>query len=195
MRIDLALISALARSGRIGVIRTLRQYPDRRFSINELAKYSRIPVMTCWRSVKELGRMNILEVEKIGNSHVAALKMTGELNRLLKQIPESDPHIHAAHIFSSRLEHLPGIMEARLFGKVARGEHSSESEVDLAILYDQNLISTEDASAHMGRIAQEVEKEIGIVISPHLIQVDHLKQGRGFAAELRDKEIIWKRRA
>lgn len=193
MRIDLPLISALARSGRIDIIRTLKQYPERHFSINELARTSRIPVMTCWRAVKELQEQGLVDIEEISNSKIISLISTPDLNRLLRQIPDSDPHRYAGMQFSKNLQNVPGILEARLFGRVAKGDHTPDSEVDIAVVYDDITISREDVAAHIDRIAKEIQMLTGVDISPHLIRKDHLDQGRGFAAELRDKETIWKR--
>jgi len=193
MVIDLEQISALARRGRIDIIRTLRQYPDRNFSINELAKVSRIPVMTCWRAVRELTGIGLLKVRKIANSSIVSLNITPELMRLLRQISDSDPHRYAALMFARQIGRLPGIVEARLFGRVAKGDHTPESEADIAVIFEHIKISQEDASAHADRIAKEVESLTGTRISPHLVRKDHLDQGRGFAAELRDKESLWRR--
>lgn len=193
MRIDLPLISALARRGRIDIIRTLRQNPNRKLSINDLSRASRVPIMTCWRATKELEQLELLEIERVANSSIVTLRMTGDLMRFLRQIPDSDPHRYAAIQFSQRMEEVPGISQTRLFGKVAKGDHAADSEADIAVVYDHMMISSEDATAHIARIAHEIESTTGTRVVPHLVRMDHLEQGRGFAAELRDKEILWKR--
>jgi len=193
MRVDLPLISALARRGRIDIIRTLRQNPNSKLSINDLSRISRVPIMTCWRAVKELERLKILDIERVANSSIVTLSMSGELMRFLRQIPDSDPHRYAAIQFSHRMEDIPGISQTRLFGKVAKGDHAADSEADIAVVYDHIMISSEDATAHIARIADDIEATTGTRVVPHLVRMDHLEQARGFAAELRDKEIIWKR--
>jgi len=193
MGIDLVLISSLARRGRIDIIRSLRQYPNRDFSINELARVSRIPVMTCWRGVRELESLDILTLKKVANSEIVTLNQNADLIRFLRQIPDSDPHRYAARLFSTKLDQLPGIVEARLFGKVAKGDHAPDSETDIAVVFDGVQVSKEDATAHCNRIAKEIKSITGMTVQPHMIMKDHLDQGRGFAAELRDKEILWRK--
>ena len=48
-------------------------------------------------------------------------------------------HVEAALAFRQRIQHLPGILQIILFGSVARGEDTSRSDIDIAILPSKPL--------------------------------------------------------
>ena len=60
MQLSPVLMSVLGKKGRLKILETLYKFPKRSFSINELAKESLVPVMSCWRGVKELEMLDIL---------------------------------------------------------------------------------------------------------------------------------------
>ena len=79
-------------------------------------------------------------------------------------------HVEAALAFRQRIQHLPGILQIILFGSVARGEDTSRSDIDIAIVHDRNdpfelmkevnkdklpLIQT--TFVHLRELAQETE--------------------------------------
>jgi len=187
------LISILAKKGRIDIIRTLKAFPDRDFTINELAKVSKVPTMTTWRAVKDLRKMGMVKTRRFGNAISVSMTDDRERLRALKLVPDTDPQRSAARLFATKLSHNAWTAEFRLFGSIGRGEHSPGDEVDVAVVYDDGCISETDAKSEAGLAADEVKSETNVTIMPLCIAQKEMSRKGGLAAELRDREVIWKR--
>jgi predicted nucleotidyltransferase len=187
------LIGILARKGRIDIIRTLKAFPDRDFTINELARISKIPAMTTWRSVKDLKKAGMVKTRRFGNAIGVSITEDREKLRVLKLVPETDPQRSAARLFATRLSQRAWTSEFRLFGSIGRGEHSPGEEVDVAVVYDDDQISEADAKSEASFAADEVKSETNVTIMPLCIAKKDMARKGGLAAELRDREVIWRR--
>lgn len=187
------LIETLAKSGRIEILRTLRAYHDRQFTINELARASGVPVMTTWRAVKELKKAGLLQTRKVGKA--VAVNMTEDPGRLriLRSIPDTDPQKAAARSFAEALAVHGWLAECRLFGTVGRGDHRPGEEVDVAVVYDDPA-TEEQAKAAAAEAARAVHERTNVTIAPLCVSSKEMGRRGGLAAELRDKESIWARR-
>jgi len=186
-------LTILARKGRVEIIRTLKSYPDRDFTINELSRTSRVPTMTTWRAVKELKKTGLVRTRKIGNAIGVTLTEDRERLRVLRMIPDTDPQRTAARAYASRLGEQPWILECRLFGSIGRGEHSPGEEVDVAVVYDDSAATEGKAKEIATSLAALVKEETNVTIVPLCIAQKEMTRKGGLAAELRDKESIWKR--
>lgn len=182
----------LAKSGRIDLIRTLKAYPDRDFTVNELARTARVPTMTAWRAVKELKKAGLVKTRKVGNATSVRITDDRERLRTLRMIPETDPQRGAAMDFASRLGESPWLRECRLFGSIGRGEHSPGEEVDVAVVYDDQTITEPEAKEAASALAKSVMAETNVTIVPFTIALKEMGRKGGLASELRDKEVIWK---
>jgi predicted nucleotidyltransferase len=176
------VLRTLAKSGRIDLIRTLKAYPDRDFTVNELARTARVPTMTAWRAVKELKRAGLVKTRKVGNA--TSVKITDDRERLrtLRMIPETDPQRGES----------PWLRECRLFGSIGRGEHSPGEEVDVAVVYDDQAVNEPEAKEAASALAKSVMAETNVTIVPFTIALKEMGRKGGLASELRDKEVIWK---
>ncbi|OGS44587.1 MAG: hypothetical protein A3K76_00395 [Euryarchaeota archaeon RBG_13_57_23] len=183
----------LARRGRIEVIRTLKSFPDRDFTINELARTAKIPVMTTWRAVKELKKLGVVRTKKIGNSISVTITEDRERLRTLRMVPDTDPQRAAARQYSEALGREIWMNEARLFGSIGRGEHAPGDEVDIAIIYDDGLVSEQEAKAKAAEMASHIKAETNVTIVPLCVALKDMNRKGGLASELRDKESIWSR--
>lgn len=186
-------IEILARRGRIDIIRTLKSYPERDFTINELAKTAKVPTMTAWRAVRELRKSGFVRTRRVGNALSVKITDDREKLRVLRLIPETDPQRTAALSFASKLGHNPWLVECRLFGSIGRGEHSPGDEVDVAVVYDDTATSEEAAKAAGADLAKAIGTETNVTIVPFTVALKEMGRKGGLAAELRDKEVIYKR--
>jgi len=191
--LSVELIEVLARKGRVDIIRTLKAFPERNFTINELAKVSKVPTMTTWRSVKDLKKVGLVRTRKFGNSIGVSMTDDRELLRSLRLVADTDPQRSAARMFAARLSENSWISEFRLFGSIGRGEHAPGEEVDVAVVYDDSSVSETDAKLEASKMAEGIREETNVTIVPLCITQKEMARKGGFAAELRDKEVIWKR--
>ena len=192
--LSLEVLSVLARRGRVDLIRALRAFPNQDFTINELARKSGLPPMTAWRATKELKGIGLLKTRKAGNALMVSLTDEKDWLRILRLIPETDPHRMAAIAFSKDLAESEWLEECRLFGTVARGEHSPGEEVDVAVVYRDTLISEQEARTQAARLAERIKQDTNITIVPLCLPQREMSRKGGLASELRDKEVLSKNR-
>lgn len=192
--LSLEILSVLARRGRVDLIRALRAFPNQDFTINELARKSGLPPMTAWRATKELKGIGLLKTRKAGNALMVSLTDEKDWLRILRLIPETDPHRMAAIAFSKDLAESEWLEECRLFGTVARGEHSPGEEVDVAVVYRDTLISEQEARTQAARLAERIKQDTNITIVPLCLPQREMSRKGGLASELRDKEVLSKNR-
>lgn len=186
------VLGILAKSGRVEIIRVLKAYPDRDFTINELSRTAKVPTMTTWRAVRELKKAGFVRTRKVGNA--ISVKITEDRDKLrtLRLIPETDPQRSAALDYASRLGNSPWLRECRLFGSIGRGEHAPGEEVDIAVVYDETATSEAEAKETASALARVVMEETNVSIVPLTIAMKEMGRKGGLAAELRDKEVIWR---
>lgn len=187
------VLETLAKSGRIELIRTLRSFPDRDFTMNELSRAAKVPTMTTWRAIRELKKAGFVRTRKVGNAISVKISDDREKLRTLRLIPETDPQRSAALDFALRLGTAPWLRECRLFGSIGRGDHAPGEEVDVAVVYDDAQVSEADAREAASGVAGEILSGTNVAIVPFTIALKEMGRKGGLASELRDKEVIWKR--
>ena len=186
------ILMTLARRGRVEIIRTLKSFPGRDFTINELARTAHLPTMTAWRTVRDLKKSGFVRARKVGNSVVVSMTEDRERLRVLKLIPDTDPQRVAAVTYSRLLATKGWVAECRLFGSIGRGEHSPGDEVDVAVIFNEE-ISEEEAKAEAKAAAEIVRADTNVVIVPLCVASKEMSKKGGLAAELRDKEVVFRR--
>jgi DNA-binding transcriptional regulator YhcF (GntR family) len=187
-------LKVLARKGRVDVIRTLKAYSDRDFTINELAKAAKVPTMTAWRAVKDLKKAGLVKTRKVGNATSVSITDDKERLRTLRLIPETDPQRMAARLFAGKLAENGWLEECKLFGTVGRGEHTPGEEVDVAVVYDDAKANEAEAKEAAAAVASTLKVETNVTIVPLCIPQKDMARRGGLGSELRDKESIWRRR-
>jgi predicted nucleotidyltransferase len=192
---DQGLLVILARRGRIDIIRTLKSFPDRDFSINELARASGVPTMTTWRAVNELKDAKVIKVRKVGN--VRSVRITSDSSKLkmLRLVEETDPQKGSARMFAHQISENDWATECRLFGSIGRGEHIPGEEVDIAVVYDDRLATEETVKEAAAQVARRLHEETNVNVVPLCVSMKDMARRGGLAAELRDKEVVWTRKA
>jgi DNA-binding transcriptional ArsR family regulator len=187
------LLKVLASKGRVEILRTLRAFPEEEFTINGIARAAEVPVMTAWRATKDLRAVGLVRTKKVGNATVVSLTSDAERLRLLRVLPETDPHRDAARLFAHEVSSNPWAEECRLFGTIARGEHIPGEEVDVAVVYDGEEAEEGAVRASVEDIANSVRTRSNVAIAPLCIEKKEMGRRGGLAAELRDNEVLWKR--
>jgi len=189
--INREVLLVLAKKGRVEIIRTLKAFPDKDFSINELARAAKVPTMTVWRGVRELKTAGFIKTRKVGNSTSVRISEDREKLRTLRLIPETDPQRAAAELYASTLGRHEWLKECRLFGSIGRGEHSPGEEVDVAVIFDETTITEIAAKAAACEVAEAIKAETNVAIAPLFVSNREMTKRGGLGSELRDKEVIW----
>jgi predicted nucleotidyltransferase len=192
---DQGLLVILARRGRIDIVRTLKSFPDRDFSINELARVSGVPTMTTWRAVNELKGAKVIKVRKVGNVRSVRIASDASKLKMLRLVEETDPQKASARRFAHQISENDWATECRLFGSIGRGEHIPGEEVDIAVVYDERLATEETVKEAVAHVARRLHEETNVSVVPLCVSMKDMARRGGLAAELRDKEIVWARKA
>jgi predicted nucleotidyltransferase len=156
-------IHLIKHKGTRKVLETLVKFPNRQFTINELAKEAEVPFASTWRLVQRLEPAGIIETSRIGRSVVVKLHRSDYLESILSILKISQsPQAFTAQALEGLLKKERGVKEAYLFGSVARGEENLASDIDIAILIDRKF----DAN----RFLFEVYERFGTKLVPITFQ-------------------------
>jgi len=119
---------------------TLRKYPGRQFTINELAKTAGLPFTTTWKLVQKFERANIIELGLLGKSRAVKYRES-PFSKLLADILKlsASPQALSLPELKRILRGKKAVRKAYLFGSVASKKEKLESDIDLALLLDQKM--------------------------------------------------------
>jgi predicted nucleotidyltransferase len=127
------LIQLGKRNGSGKLLLTLKQYPNRKFTINELAKTAVVPFATAYRAILEWEKAGIIGLERVGRAGIVTLNATNQANALLKMFEMPSPYGSTIITLKELLKKENKIMGAELFGSAAEGKENYDSDIDLAI--------------------------------------------------------------
>ena len=127
-------------SGSRRLLETLLKFPDRQFTINELAKEAGVPFASAWRLVRRWEPAGIIETGRVGKSVTVKLHKSEYLDVIVSLLKISlSPQAFTARALGNMLAREKGIKEAYLFGSVARGEEKLTSDIDVALLAEKGF--------------------------------------------------------
>lgn len=173
------------------VVRLFLKYPNRNFTILEIAKETHIPYATTWRHIQRLDKSGLLSIEKIGEYNVCRLNKKSPLVEKIKAFLELElsPHRLAVEEFIKKAKKIRAIEKIILFGSVARGEEKLTSDVDIALIgrKDKNI------DDKIIDITNEVLEKTRIKIVPILLTKKEVKKETPLSQELNKGEVLYER--
>ena len=194
MQLSQTLLSVLGKTGRIKILETLYKFPKRAFTINELARESGVPVMSCWRGVKEFEDLQIVRVDAVGKTFAVRLNEKSSIVNELKHAKLSDVHRDSALRFAKALRRTNGVSACFLFGSVSTSAHKSSSDVDIAIVYNPKKVAREALEEICTKLTKESLKTSGMRIIPFYMTVDELKdESKSIVKNILAGELLWKK--
>jgi predicted nucleotidyltransferase len=117
------------------LLETLVKFPNRQFTVNELAKEAEVPFASTWRLVKKWEPAGIIETERIGVSITVQLRRSEYTDSILSLLKISmSPQAFTVHVLKQLLAKESKVKEAYLFGSVAKGKEKITSDIDIALL-------------------------------------------------------------
>jgi len=112
----------------------LLKYPERRFTIRELAREAKVPFASAWRLVQRWEPAGLIETGRVGKSVTVKIHKSEYLDSVASLLKLSvSPQVFTARALVSMLANDSEVREAYLFGSVARGDETLASDVDVAI--------------------------------------------------------------
>lgn len=163
-------------SGSRKVLETLVKYPDRQFTISELARESGVPFASAWRMVQRWEPAGMLETRRVGKSITVRLHTSEYLDSILSILKISlSPQAFTARALTGMLAKERNVKEAYLFGSVALGNEKPESDIDVALLAGKGY--------HPNRLVFLVYEKYGTKVVPITFgkkkELDAFMSGKG----------------
>ncbi len=118
---------------KIKIIRTLFRFPEKRFTARELANFigaSHTPVL---KSLPDLEGMNLISVEKHGNSKLIKLNKKSYICDSIKGAISNETSAKERLIFKIK-KIIPSADMIVLFGSIQKEKESMKSDIDLLVV-------------------------------------------------------------
>lgn len=194
VRLSPLLLSVLGKKGRIKILETLYKYPKRAFTINELARESAIPVMTCWRSVKEFESLEVVKVDTVGKTFAVRLNVQSPIVKDLENAKLTDVHRDSALMFSKAVRKIDGVTACYLFGSVSKSIHKPGSDVDIAVIYDPKRIKRVILEELCAKHTLKILKTSGMRIIPLYLSDNELKnKNKSIVKDILSGDLLWRK--
>jgi predicted nucleotidyltransferase len=153
MKLHGYLEQVLGNKGSISVLRVLVRYKGKVFTIRRLAKDAGISHTEASATIQDLEKFGIVQIQPVGRSHQIFLnKKSFLLAKIIEPVFRVEKESLGA-VISIFKKHLSSrqIISAVVFGSVARGEETEDSDIDL-------LVISNDFEKAIGIVAKAVEE-------------------------------------
>lgn len=169
---ELSLLDVLFQRSRQRVLAILFTQPERSFYVNEIIARANAGRGAILRELNRLSRSRLVVVSRVGNQKRfqanAESPIFNELCGILKKTAGMVPPIREA------LEPVADQIEFTfVFGSVAKGEDSAESDIDLMVVSDE--LSPGQVQRHLYRTEHLLGRQIGLVLKP---RAEFAQEGR-----------------
>jgi predicted nucleotidyltransferase len=175
-----------------GVIDILFSIPGRRLTIRELSKEAGSSYATTWRLVNALISMGALRSEIVGPSRLISINEESPIVADLKRLKEMDllPHRKVAERFAELMSRISNVQKVILFGSVAEGNATAESDIDIAVVMkrrsDKIMRETYDT-------ASDIQDETGMRLAPIQVLERELESDDQLARSLKRGVVLFER--
>lgn len=161
----------LVTKGRVKVIKSLMDYPNRTWITDELARHSHASTATTWRLINDLEKYGIVKRATLGKTKVFSLvkqnPYLSSIREFLKS--EASPVMNSCRRMCSELGKRYSFVEkCKLFGSYARGTAKPESDVDIFVLVKN---ADEAKKRKIERFFDEKSRQAGKTINPDMMDV------------------------
>ncbi len=157
----------------IKIIKTLIDYPKREWTIKELSKESEVSKSTVWRKIKRLKKKGFIEEDRKGKTIIAKVKNPKLLQNIVKGTqPQNLAKKETAKEFTQKIKELPKVEKCILYGSVARGTATKESDIDILVLTKE---ADEETEEKVMAIADKMSSKESFKIMPDLMTMQKFK--------------------
>ena len=193
-RITNILSRILGSEERKKIVRAMLNHPERDWSVPELEKITRVPHATVWRTVLDMENAKILRSRLLGKKTKLFNLVEGSpyLSALKSAVAvEVFPLREVAKEFAREVSKLKAVRSCVLYGSVARGAATLESDIDVLVLVKK---STKALKARIAKIASDVSHRTGRSIVPAVLldaEFDEMvKTKHEFATAVKKEGIV-----
>ena len=172
---------------RIKLIRTLYKFKDRSFTLSELSRYSNVTRQGITKVIDDLNGMNLIRLERIGNSIIIRLNRNEFINNILKVYDlEKNTLNNLIGVIKSYFKDKE-VISLALFGSVAKGEENFNSDIDLLIITKNKKLSLKISE----KCNLEVIDKFGNVLMPYILNKNEFKKSNIREEVIRNHILIY----
>jgi len=152
-------LELLSYKGARQLFETLRAYPQRQFTINELSKAAKLPFTSTWKLVQKFEQAQIVDVVLVGKSRAVKYKET-PFSKIIAQMLRISVSPQALSLPELKriLKANRQVKEACLFGSVAVKKEKLESDIDVALLVGRKI--------GLGSLMSSMQEKYGVKLVP-----------------------------
>lgn len=165
MTLALTVDSLLASPGKVRLLRTLYSEPRRAWSGRELARAAGVSSAQCARDLVDLLETGLLSRDVVGRTFSWRLNGTYAMGSALEGVFAAERDLLASlrAELAAGLSGVP-VVDARLFGSVARGEDTSRSDIDLFVEVRKPTLA-ERAREALDGVRQRIWQHYGLPLN------------------------------
>lgn len=153
------------------VLRLLFGQPGRSFYANEIVRYARLGIGTVQRELARLSEVGLLTVTRQGNQKHYQANAASPIFEELRGIVVKT--FGVADVLKAALQPVADkIQLAFIYGSVAKGSDTAESDIDLMLIADRLSYTA------LMTLLGEVEAQLGRAVNPTLYSLAELKRKR-----------------
>lgn len=171
---------------KIKLIRTLHKFKEKSFTISELSRDSNVTRQGIMKVLDDLYGMNVIKIERIGNSIVIRLNRNEFAENLLKIYDLEKNTLNDLIALIRSYFKDKKIINIALFGSIARGEERFDSDVDLLIITNNKKL----ASKISQKCNLEIIEKFGNVLMPYILNENEFKRSNIRETVIKDHILI-----
>jgi predicted nucleotidyltransferase len=165
------LSEALSSRTKTKIVRLLTSFPTREFTGREIAGNIRVGHRAVDIALGDLVSLDIVTVRRIGRANVYTANVDSQRFQALTGLFKEEARTRDALMDEIR-ESIPDVLSCVLFGSVARGEESLDSDVDLLVITD-NPRGLRDA---LEALRSRVARKFSLHLAPTVLTPKQLRE-------------------
>jgi predicted nucleotidyltransferase len=161
---------------RLGVLNTLMENRQESFSIRSLAEESGVGYRLGYETVHSLEEFGLIEIEDRGNTKLVRLNQSSPYLEKLEDLAEIDsrPLRETAQEFAEEIcERFEEIGAVALFGSVVNSIPTSESDIDVLVLVEED---PEEIRQGVWAVRDRIQREQKMEISPLIMEESEFRE-------------------
>ncbi|MDY6768788.1 MAG: nucleotidyltransferase domain-containing protein [Candidatus Nanohaloarchaea archaeon] len=168
------LTQELFNEKRLRILQVLLDNPDSQYTVTEIVEQSGVSKPTVIDFVDLLSRVGIVEKQRKGNAYLISLNEENDYIPHLRSILKLDAEPlreAAAELAESIVEEAEAVVSVVLYGSVARGAPTVDSDIDVLVIVDDSSVrSTVEG------VVKTFQEEKGLRFSPLVMELDEVEE-------------------
>ncbi|NOZ77552.1 MAG: helix-turn-helix domain-containing protein [Euryarchaeota archaeon] len=195
MRFHEILDEVLGNRTKVKLLRAFTAYPDKEFSESELQRIAGIPQASVHRNVGALFENGLLHRRRIGKANLYSVNREHLLFPVVHRLFEEERDLlkKLKKTIAGKINRVPEVKLAVLFGSVVKGRERADSDVDLFIVTGGKKETTEEKLKDLNSV---LKAKFGNPLSLLIKTENELEdlETRAIFREIKEGDVILKRR-